>query len=190
MARLQYLTIFIALQILCLPAFARPAPTLKTLQRFQTQCDEGSGVACYNYGRALWAQGRKKEGLHSLARGCDLKYKLACGTYEDHNTVTQHVRKNSEATGSICFATGELSTARFTSNTTAQGNLGQKIDRIHPGSFWQKAQLQENDVIARLNNMAFNNNQEVLKAFGSSGKSFAFEVIRDGETITVWYTCQ
>jgi hypothetical protein len=187
-------SIFVAL--LCVPALAAHAvgPKAKTNLRFKKQCDNGEGLACYSYGRAMWNVGNKKEGLKALARGCELKYKLSCDSYHDHLTRTTHSHKQkkyADGTGDVCFSSGQLSNARFTPNPVAKtGVQGQKIDKIKSFSFWDKAQLKENDVIVRVNNMPFNNTLEGLKAFSASGKTFGFEVLRDGETITLWYTCQ
>jgi hypothetical protein len=179
--------------LLCVLAYSAGAlsPKAKTNARFKQQCDAGDGLACYNYGRAMYSAGHKKEALRGLSRGCELKYKLSCDSYHDHLTITRHSRKRKKGSGDICFTSSELSNARFTPNPVAKtGVQGQKIDMIKSNSFWDKAQLKENDIIVRINNMPFNNSLEGLKAFTASGKTFGFEVLRAGDTITLWYTCQ
>jgi hypothetical protein len=190
-ARLLTILFVITLFVPALAAHAE-GPKAKTNARFKSQCDSGDGLACYNYGRAMYNIGHKKDALKALARGCELKYKLSCDSYHDHLTVTHHARKKKKAgTGDICFSSSELSNARFTPNPVAKtGVQGQKIDMIKANSFWDKAQLKENDIIVRINNMPFNNSLEGLKAFSASGKSFGFELMRAGDTVTLWYTCQ
>jgi S1-C subfamily serine protease len=165
----------------------------KTYARFKSGCDNGDGLSCYNYGRAMWSSHRRKEALKSLARGCELKYKLACASYHDHSVTTHRVskrRKFPDGSGDICFTNNELNTAHFSPNELGQtGVHGQKIIGIKPGSFWDRTKLKENDIIVRVNNMPFNTSAEMLRAFSASGKTFGFEVLREGETTTIWYTC-
>lgn len=171
------------------------SPRAKTLVRFKSQCDGGSGKACYDYGRAVWSErgGDHKTAMQYLSRGCALKYKLACDSTRDHSVRTRHTHRrnrDADAPGAVCFSSNELSTARLAPNPVSKsGVLGQKIDMIKPKSFWDKVGLQENDVIIRVNNMPFNSSQETMKVFGAAGKKFGFEVRRGGETITLWYTC-
>jgi hypothetical protein len=187
---LSILILFFAMQSSALHA-RNNSPRSKANQRFLAQCDAGSGLACFNYGRAQWGAGNQKLGKHYLSRACELKYKLACDTLADHSTTTRRYHNTKDGGAEICFSNDELSTARFTPNAISKsGTSGQKIDMIKSNSFWARAQLRENDILVRVNNMPFNNQKETLRAFSASGKTFGFEVIRDGETITLWYTCQ
>jgi hypothetical protein len=170
----------------------------KTMIRFKGQCDNGSGKACYDYGRLLWAMGGAldhQKALHYIYLGCHLEYKVACETYRERSTRVRYAPKVSRSSASagagVCFSGGQLSTARFTPNAISNKEIrGQKVDLIKPGSFWEHIGLQENDVIVKVNNMPFNNNKEALRAFSASGKKFGFEVRRAGGTITLWYSCE
>lgn len=172
----------------------------RTLVRYKEQCDSGIGKSCYDYGRALWstpgAIDRKTAKIY-LLRGCELKYSLACEAYKDHNVSTRinkHrslVSRNTASRQRVCFSTEEMKKARLSLNTNnSSGHFGQKIDQVKLHSFWSRVGLLENDVILRVNNLPFNSSQEALQALGSSGKKFAFEVLRNGESITLWYTCK
>lgn len=136
--------------------------------------------------------GHKKEAVHYFARGCDLKYKLSCQSYHDHSTITRTLHKKIKgATPSICFSKDELKTATLTPNPVSKSGVqGQKITDIAANSFWAKAGIQNNDIIVKMNNQTFNSTAEILKAFSVSGKTFGFEIVRDDETVTLWYTCQ
>ncbi len=61
---------------------------------------------------------------------------------------------------------------------------------IQKNSIWQNIGLKENDLLVRINNMPTNTQEDLVKAFASSGKKFGFEVERNGRTITLWYSCQ
>jgi hypothetical protein len=172
----------------------------KSLLRFKRQCDdEGIGRACYDYGRALWSTpgviDRKTAKVY-LLRACELKYMAACEAYQAHSSFRTRVRQKplvptpGEAHGS-CFTPDELGTARLSPNIM-RGKFvqGHRIDNIKPTSFWAHVGLHEGDVISRVNNMAFNTSSEILTAFSKSGKKFGFEVVRGGDTIVLWYTCQ
>jgi len=69
-------------------------------------------------------------------------------------------------------------------------SMGQKIESIKENSFWAKAGLKEGDILVKVNNLPLNNLIETKKAFGAAGKEFGFELRRNGETITQFYTCQ
>jgi hypothetical protein len=171
----------------------------RTLARFKSQCDAGSGKACYDYGRSLWsvpgAVDRKKA-KQFLARGCELKYQLSCDAYNDHNVLVrrhhtaQKFVRGVDAQGG-CFTEGDLKTATLKANSTPKNKIvGQKISKIQANSFWYRVGLNEGDVIVKVNNLPFNTSAQVVQALASSGKKFGFEVQRNGETIELWYTCQ
>lgn len=170
------------------------SPRARSLARFKSQCDnDGSGKACYNYGRALWSTPGmmdRKLARKYLARGCELKYELACKAYHDHLTTTRYSHPSYE-NRDICYSSKELTTARLITTTFADAKVtGQKIDQIKNNSFWQKAGLQENDTLVKMNNMPLRTTAEAQKAFGAAGKKFGFEVRRGEDTLTLWYTCE
>jgi hypothetical protein len=193
---LIFIILLITLQIQALHG-ATGTHRAKLIARLKRQCEEeGSGKACYDYSGALMARGgtaNHKLANLALARGCELKYKPACDVRDRRSITTRRAKRLSEdqeGTGSICFSNKEESTARLTPNPMGKnGVMGQKIDMIQPNSFWDKVGLKENDVVVRVNNMPFNNIKEAVKAFGSAGKKFGFEVRRGDDTLTLFYSC-
>lgn len=170
----------------------------RALTRFKKRCDAGVGKACYDYGRALWSTPGytdRKSARAYLLRGCELKYQVACDAYHDHNIssrTSKHPRRPSGTSpgAQVCFSKDEMKKAAFSPLAIPQTPLrGQKINLIQLGSFWARVGLKENDIILRVNNGPFNTSQEALKILSTSGKKFAFEVWRDNESTTLWYTC-
>jgi hypothetical protein len=169
---------------------------LKTLARQKAQCDnEGIGRACYDYGRSMWStrgiMDRKQAKIY-FARGCELKYTLACQVLEDHSTISHSARQSDAGAGrKICFTAKELDTARFNPfPISPAGVMGQKISQIQASSFWARAGVEEDDVLIKVNNLPLNSMTEMRKAFGSAGKSFGFEIRRGEDIMTKFYNCQ
>ncbi len=190
--------VFLSVQMNSLHAVITSAKA-RTLLRFRKECDEqGRGKACYDYGRALWNEGgsSRKTGKKYLLRGCELKYQTACEAYQDHNSLRSKPPKHYKAVpasdGPVgpCFKNADLNTAKFYPNMiSATGVHGQMIAQIEARSFWEHVGFKNGDIITRINNQPFNSADEALKIFGSSGKKFSFEVERDHETTTLWYSC-
>ena len=171
-----------------------------TLARFKKVCDEqGQGKACYDYGRMMWREGgsKRKIGKRYVLRACELKFIQACEDYQANNALrSNHSRHKKTLPGSDgpsgpCFAPADLDAAKFYPNMiSATGVHGQLINNIRAKSFWERVEFQEGDIITRINNRPFNSTDEAVEIFSSSGKRFSFEIERNHETTTLWYSCK
>lgn len=172
---------------------------LKKHARLLRQCEEGNGKSCYDYGRALWSTPGaidRKRAVKYFLRGCELTYQPSCGAAADNSTKS--VRTNnrkplrpSEGAIGNCFSPRELDHVRLNQNAISASSVhGQRVSDIQKNSIWQNIGLKENDLLVRINNMPTNTQEDLVKAFASSGKKFGFEVERNGRTITLWYSCQ
>ena len=200
MARFSLILFLTTLTMHLVPeVHAQPETTKRAQMRFKQRCEDGNGKACYDYAFVLW--GRKtsaraqKEAMFYFTRACELKFMDSCEFLQTHGTKTIRVAgkpaANTDGVGEICFSVPQFSNARFSQNFPEPGKVrGQKITGIKPNSFWERAGLKENDIIYRVNNMPFNNSQEAMSTLSSSGKKFGFEVSREEEVITLWYTCK
>jgi len=203
MAKLAFSLLLITLSLNFLPqSWAGSVTTNKARERFKQRCEDGSGKACFDFAMSLWSpkgpEAEQREALSFAHRACALKYEAACDWSHQHSTHTVRIHKgdgkeptSGEGVGDICFSIPQFSTARLTPFEMPAGvPHGQRIDKIKPNSFWERAGLKEGDVIYKVNNMAFNNSKDAMSAFSSSGTKFGFEVIRAEETITLWYSCR
>ncbi len=172
----------------------------KTLSRHKQDCDiTGRGKSCYDYGRGMWALGGKvnqKIARKYLVRGCELKYEAACVEYKRRAITTKvnrnYTKQRSSGAGSTgpCFSTADIDNSKLYPNYINKSSIrGQRISKIAKNSFWHHVGFKEGDVIVRVNNMRFNNTQEMLQVFATSGKKYSFEVERNHEEIVLWYTC-
>jgi hypothetical protein len=169
--------------------------------RFKNECDnDGRGKSCYDYARSLWSDGGHRNRALAkkyLWRGCELKFQLACETYHERSSYSNKTRVRTKSLPSAlgpsgpCFTPAELDTAKFYPNMISATSVhGQLISNIAPKSFWDRVGFIEGDVIVRINNRPFNKSKAAIDIFASSAKKFSFQVERNHETITLWYTCE
>lgn len=172
------------------------SPMARTNARFKKQCDdEGYGKACFDYARSRWSASDRKIAMRYFLRSCQLKYQPGCDFASNHSANT--IRKSRQYspkvnTGPVgkCFTKNDLTKATMSPNRISVSSVhGQKISAIMPNSFWSRVGLIENDVIVRVNNLPFNTPQESFTAFAQAGKKYGFEVLRNNETVTLWYSC-
>jgi len=171
----------------------------RTHARFLKGCEDGNGLACYNYGRALWSTPGiidHKAAIKYFLRGCQLKFELACQAANDHSTSTRKsvlhkkTQPGEENASGPCFVATDMQAVIMVPHQIGSGAVqGQIMTKIKKGSFWERIGVRENDIVLRVNNMPFNTHEEIMNAFGTSGKKFAFEVERGSGPTTLWYTC-
>lgn len=196
---LVFAIVFVSMQTASLHAIIT-SRSAHTLARFKKVCDEqGQGKACYEYGRMMRREGgsKRKIGTRYVLRACELKYTPACEDYQANNVRrTGHPRHfktlpTSDGPSGACFSAADLDAAKFYPNMiSATGVHGQLINNIRAKSFWDRVEFKEGDIITRINNRPFNSTDDALEIFSSSGKRFSFEVERNHETTTLWYSCQ
>lgn len=166
--------------------------------RFRKACDDGNGRACYDYARALWNTpgSDRKVSRKYFVRGCELKYAPACEAYTQHNAINRRTTRHtkslpaSEGPSGPCFTTADLESSQFHPNMISKSAVhGQLMTGITPSSFWDGAGFKDGDVLIKVNNLPVNTQEQILRVFNSTGQKFSFQVERNHELITLWYTC-